>query len=166
MEKSLIRIGFFLFQRNKFLSYSEEKSYKALNKLRHFFVSRGDFLNLEEVYKQELEVYKKITTSKTDKAILFLSNLFHGHRTNIFKPIIILIFIFVALIYISFVTEKNLLQLLYPGGFINLFQQLETSCFSSECLIFSTSALLVLQIIILYMYYEIVLIARKFVRKR
>ncbi len=125
----------------------------------NYFLERNIPHATEEMYTILLNKYKKLKeTNHTNKLILWISSLLSNHRTNIFLPISYLTGLVLILFLITYHTEQNVMFLLFPGAAFNITDD-----------VFYTETIYIFiwleQIVVAVLYYELIVISRKFVRR-
>ena len=135
-------------------------NYKTLIQVRSALASKKIFLGIDGIYKTELELHEKLSSDKTDKIILVFSNMVHGHRTSIIRPIMWLLCLYLIVYFLStYLFGRDLTGIFIPGGiFID-----KTLIFGDSLgLGFCGAIVLLVQFFIYYLYFEIIVISRKF----
>ena len=164
----LKNLAHFNFKGNLVLSINKQEDYEIARLIYNHCSDIKKLDSIEWAYTNLLNKYRMLpNTNRTDKLILWLSGIFHGHRTNIFLPIIWLLFIYLILSGMSIWCKTNFIVIFIPGGILGL-AKIMGACGSALILIKQIllfSFLVILQIFILYMYYEIIAISRKFIRR-
>ena len=166
--KNNVEVNRILLKGNKILENLEfpNNNAKFYKTLQDYQTEIGDISGAHFSYTQYLKELRKLNIDRSSKVILFFSNLFSEHHTNIFRPIVGYLSLSALVLGLSYYFESLYFTLsLVPGSFIAISSILEKIPENFLSFLIFSLLFVIVQIIVGILTYEFILTSRRFHRK-